>query len=124
MKTHKTLVSHFNLFKLDCDKWLEFFGIHGFGVSYVHTNSDDLAEATYNIMTRSATISLGKDWGTTKPTPEELDATAFHEVCHLLIGRLSVIARSRYISESEIQEEDEHIVRVLENKIYPLIKEE
>lgn len=118
---YKTSKANFELFKKECDKWMDLFGLNGYGKTYVHINNGNLAGTQYDIMDRWVTFQLGKDWGDTKPTVFELKSTAFHEVVHLLIGRLGTLARSRFVSDSEITEETEHIVRVIENKIFPIL---
>lgn len=118
---YKTTAKNFDLFKSECHKWMDFFGLNGYGATFVHDNSGDLAGAQYDIIDRWVTFRLGKNWGETKPTVFEIKSTAFHEVAHLFIGKLGVLARARFITDSEVIEESEHIVRVLENKIFPVL---
>jgi hypothetical protein len=69
------------------------------------------AEIAYNVDIRVATIRM------TTMIDEDFNPVraARHEAIHLLMARLSNFARCRFISEYEINEENERLAMLLEN---------
>ena len=109
----------FKLFQQEVHKWLERFGLKGWNVYFEHINiPGSLAQTQFNIIERLAIFKLSTTWDI-PPTPEEIKKTAFHEVCELLLSRIRIIAKSRFINEDEIDEEIHNIIRILENTIFP-----
>ena len=125
MKSYSTTASDFLYFKEKCRYWRKFWGLTEFTIHYFHSNIDDnLAQAEVDSNNGLVTLRLAKEFHQDNPTKELLDRLAFHEVCHILLGRLSSIGQSRFISENEHTEAEEAIVRRLENCVLPLAKPE
>lgn len=118
MKTNK---KHFNIFKSECEKWIEIFHLNGWGVSFIHQSHSQGTFATcYTSLTgMRSTIYLTDEWDDEikKLTPEALKESAKHEIIHLLLSRLSDNGRARYIDENEYDEAEEELVRKLEKII-------
>jgi hypothetical protein len=69
-------------------KWLSRFGIKNYIVSCgVKSLGSASAHVDVNTKTRSAYFSIGKKW-IRKPTPEEIESAAAHEVIHVLLAEL------------------------------------
>ena len=119
-----TTKKDFELFKKECEKWVEVLGLHGFEFRYGHLycgdESDTFADATWENVPRSVFINLYENWpdGYEKNTTE-IKLAAFHEVLHVFIGKLSNLARARYIKEREVEEAEHAIIRTLERVLFP-----
>ena len=85
----------------------------------LHQEDDDsLAYTRFNVPNRSISIVLAKNWGDRVVTDIEIDKTAFHEVCELLMMRIRFIAEARFLTDEETGEEIHNIIRILENVVW------
>ena len=118
----KTTKKHFELFKSECQKWIDIFELNKYKVAYEWKDLE--VEATINAQEDgvTTTIGLGKDIGYDEfdynmSLKEYISSIAKHEVIHLLLSRFAWNATGRYISRDEMQEAEEELVRKLENII-------
>ena len=120
----KTTAKHFEIYKKECEKWIDVFGLKGWEPYFEHDIKDEnaLAQMFADIEGRTCTFFLAPDWGGNPVTNEELDKTAFHEVLELLLARLNFLANSRSVNQSEIVEEIHHIIRTFENAVFKIFK--
>jgi hypothetical protein len=110
--------AHFHYFKQSCNKWQEKLSLCGWEIIYRHIeDSKNVAWEEANIDARCATISLNKSWREIKPTKRELNLTAFHEICELLLERIDRLARA-YYADSIIDEPRHEIINVLQKTIW------
>jgi hypothetical protein len=116
---YETTAAQYEVFKKYCQKYIDFWGLHGWGVQFEYEGRD--AGAKYHVMGRWVVFRFGKTSGI-KPSLGKAKIDAFHEVFHVLLGRLVVMGKDRFAKEDEIDEEEEYICRVMENKVFPLIK--
>ena len=119
----KTTKKDFELFKSECEKWIEFFGLKGWQISFSYEKlSKGKAECTYNIVNRSVLLSFNKQWNTEsendKITPENIKRDAFHEVSEMLLCKLRNLAEYRFTTQYEIDEAVHEIIRTLENVVF------
>jgi hypothetical protein len=116
----KTTKKHFKLFKRECRKWIRTFGLHGWEVYYFHEEDGDnhRAWASYKAVGRVCSLCLGTTWETIKPTKRHIRLAAFHEVCELLLARLSTEAKYRFASEEVVDEASHEVIRILEKVIW------
>lgn len=116
---YKTTAKDFALFKKTCLEWIDRFGLGRWSITFKHKLCDgpQKAGAIYNVCDRWIEFYLAREWGH-KPTRAEIKKSAVHEVTHQLISRLVDKAYSRFISESEIEEEMEAVCKAMENAIY------
>ncbi len=118
MKKNKTTKKHFEIFKAECEKWIEFFGLKGWRVEYWHEYCKGArASCSYSFEDRTADIYLSTEWNS-PINISEIKRTAFHEACEVLFIRIRVIAEYRYIDKSEVDEEVHALVRTLENTVF------
>ena len=124
MTKHKTTQRHFELFRAECEKWIEIFGLKGWEV---HINHDDIdadetrADCSISTSSRYCEIRLNKKWGKdhgVKLTDRQIERYAFHEVCELLLAPLVANAEHRYATKIEILETTHDIIRTLENVLW------
>ena len=117
----KTSKKDFDIFKKECERWIEFFGLKDYSVRILHENTEGGGEA--NIWTdefqKCATIKQSIDLKhECLRTKEEIKRAAFHEVCHLLLSDLYFKATCRYLSDSELDGTEHAIIQRLENLVF------
>lgn len=113
MKIDKKL---FELFKVECHKWIDEFQLNDYDVFFELKKIDNNADARSFIAggIGNITIILNNEINLSDENPEKyIKEAAKHEIIHCLLGRFSNLARSRYINEGEISNEEEHLVRKL-----------
>jgi len=111
---------HWDLFVKECKFWLDYYGLKGWDVRYVHDEDNDNAGSYWiSVEARKITINLSRETQEWLCNTHEVQLTAFHEVTEAgLLGRLKEYAKHRYIQEREIDESTHEIVAVLENTIF------
>jgi hypothetical protein len=116
----KTSKADFEYFQESCLEYQKSWGLTGWELHFEHKKLDQLyASCNADICGRIATIALSIDWGEDLPvTKSELHNTAKHEMLHLLLSRTHSLGRSRFTTDTEIDESNEEAVRILE-KIVP-----
>lgn len=118
----KTTKKHFEIFREEFWKWVDFFGMKAWEIRILHEqNEGGLASTWADVRARKATIRLSPDWGDDDPVTEDaVRKTAFHEVCELFIWGLGALARARDRNtlDDEIEEQEHIIIRTLENVIF------
>lgn len=113
----KTTNKHFSIFVKECERCVELLGLQSYEIRYIHrglTNSRARANIDYG--KGLAVISFSSHWDNRVGNPlstETIKLSAKHEVAHVLIGRLSCIALSRFVTENELTEANEEIVNRL-----------
>jgi len=120
MKTNKV---HFKIFKDECKKWLEYWGLTEWKVYYSHKNWNDdaLASCSSDIKAMVATINLEPDWSSTMDDEDIelcLRQTAFHEVCEVFLSKFRDVAKRRDNTWDEIIHNNHEIIRRLENCVF------
>ena len=115
----KTTSANFALFKKQCLKWLDVFGLKGWEPYFLHepiSNSGENVEAciVFSAKSRDATFYLNTAWNS-QITDKAITRAAFHEVGELFLGKLSDLAKARYTRDEEIEEASHAIIRTLEN---------
>lgn len=113
--------SDFKLFKLECQKWLSFFGITEWEISYLFESLDGTrAESRVNWRSRQCVFVLT----THSPKADRFDVqkSAFHEVCELLLTELELLAFDDEIPQEarrDMAESARHaVIRRLENSVF------
>jgi len=121
----ETTDEHFNVFREEANKWLDVFGLKGWGVRVLHTDegkpSGAKAWLSAKYCDRIASICMAKTWEhpiANPPTDENIRRDAFHEVCELLLEPMDVLAGSRNWDREEFDAARHAVVRILENVIW------
>lgn len=76
-----------------------------------------MASVEFNESARLAVYRLG-DFGSEKITSETLDKTALHELLHVFLHDLMMVARDPKSSEEEIETQEHRVINLLENLLY------
>lgn len=120
MKRNKTTPEHFELFKQEAEKWIDFYGLKDWRFCFYHEEGLENSAASYgyNIQGRIVSIYLEPDWQHQEITEEQLKRSAFHEVTHILLARLREMALNRVAFEVDIDEEIHSIIRTLEKVLF------
>lgn len=114
-KMHRTSKTYLNEFKREFLKWVGVFGLKQYRIDFLHedignryaqiriTEYGKIANVYCNLFLDDENLSL--DQGPA--------SHAKHEAVHLLLSRLSWLARSRCIAEGDLEEEEEAIIERL-----------
>lgn len=114
----KTSKAHFEIYKVECKKWIDILGLKDWEIFYKHERDDDSrASCSFNVSGRIATLSLADEWDC-PITGLELKKCAFHEAIELMLARLVITGRTRFIASHEIDDSVHEIVRRLENTFF------
>ena len=94
----KTTKKHFEIFKAECEYWLDKLSLRCWKVYYKHEKSkvlpDSLAWVSSNWKGRNCSIGLNLDWGKDDIVSDfELCRCAFHEIYELLLSNVVSIAQ-------------------------------
>ena len=111
----KTTKKDFDTFKKEFVRWQHLFGLSQYRVVFHHAVLEGRhAEITVNECGKIAVVSLSRDTCDDAVfVPAKTNAR--HEAIHLLLSRLSWLAGCRYLAESDLDEEEEGIVRRVES---------
>lgn len=115
----KTTKQHFEVFKGECQKWIDILKLDNWDVHYRwYLDKNSRGSCSTDLDGYVATLELSKEWRNyDKLTDDDIKQTAKHEVIHLLLARLSQNARARYVSSDDLGESEEELVRKLEKII-------
>jgi len=120
----KTTKKQFKLFKKEAQKWIEFYGLKSWTVTFFHIelrNSSCAASCSWTPADKTVSIGLNicVDVDSDESITDELIRRwAFHEVNHLLLANLYSIATHRFIQTSDVDEEVHAILAILENSFF------
>jgi len=108
----------FELFQKEFKKWQEKFGLTGWAVYFKYEPLErSFADIAINLEDMVATVRLNSDLPDKDKPHKDIKRSAKHEAIHLLVGRLEFNGRYRFVSDGEISESGEELVRKLENLI-------
>lgn len=119
----KITKKQFDLFKKECVKWIDIFGLKNWELRFFldEKEKESYAWVAYNHDNRVADIHLTRDWDRLNmlPSSEQIKITAFHEIAEVFIYPLRYIAESRYVRDSDSIDCIVHdIIRTLETVIF------
>lgn len=105
----------FELFKSECQKWIDIFGLNDWKVYYYFTDlNGDYAECVPDYRKCIVKIALNSKF---RRKYLDIKKSAKHEIIHLLLSRFFGMARERFISPDEIDNEWERLTRIIEKAI-------
>jgi len=120
----KTTKKQFDIFKKECERWINEFGLFGSRFYFQHEDYGDGDENTqaYCIMPdehqdRIFTVGLPKKLNG-ETSIDEIKENAFHEVMESFLYRIKNIARCRYVQREEIDDEIHNIIMTLEKVVF------
>lgn len=120
----KTTKKHFELYKKSVAFWLDYYGLKGWEIAYVHKDWEgNMAYVEYDITGRCATFGLAVNRDKKFfSCPYSIELDAFHEVGELLLSQLTHLCYSRFIIREQIDIEIHNVIRTLENVIFKPMK--
>ena len=114
----KTTQKDFELFKKECKKFEKKFGLDEWHIDYYWEKfepNNAVAKTQMDLLAKSASVTLNKEIG--DKLQFNLLQVAKHEMIHCLLGELSELAWSRFVTRDEITSREEGLVRKLEKII-------
>lgn len=113
----KTTTRDFEIFKEECQYWIEYFGIKYEEIDYNHKKVEGAAaEYVGSYRGCCTTITLATNW-TGEINDYTVRRTAFHEISEQLFSPLMGLARYAYNNE-EVDRATHTGVRTLENTLF------
>jgi len=116
------------LFKDSITKYIDFFSLHEWEIYFEEDDEKGtIASTRWHEMNGAQNVifSWGKDWIEDKTTTkEEIYKASFHEVLELLLAKLRDFSSNttKKISKREVDTEVHRVIRIMENKVFKLIK--
>lgn len=121
----KTTARHFGWFTDEAKRWIRFFGLYDWRVTFAHSrdydywDDDAIAMCCFTYDGRTATLWLNGDLPKEFCNEFQIRMSAFHEVVELLLGRISSIASTRWgFNQRDLTEATHEVVRTLENTVF------
>jgi hypothetical protein len=110
--------SEFKEFQKTFTAYQKQFGLNGYKIYFKNEDIiDSFADVLVNQDGMVATVRLANNLSKEEKSYLNVPANAKHEALHLLVGRLSDCAQSRYMTKGQVAEAEEELVRRLENLI-------
>ena len=96
---------NYSHFKMCCARWIRLLNLNDWDIYYIFKLKEGLkAQVVTNYCGLKATIILSTNWNDIcLPTEAELDKTALHECLHILMNKLSTMAKDRTFSEIDYE---------------------
>ena len=115
----KTTKKDFRLFKKECRKWIEFFGLKQYECRYFHDKCDGRAEFYTDITGGLFSVTLNTEFNNCKITKREIKMVASHEIVEgLLFANAISLCFERGYDSNEVDNAFHPIVRTLENTVF------
>ena len=123
MEKYQLETKDFDYFVECSKKWGELLGLIDWSLDYIFSNEDQMDELEGNMavvcMDRNgaiATVHVNACWKGTKPTKENLNSCALHEMLEVLLNPLLVLAGTRFhVDDADLDYEKHRVIRVFEN---------
>jgi len=116
----KVSAEDYSFFCQCCDEFKELFGLQDWNVHYGMIDTENIAQTICNVRGHVASIFLCKEWDDTvvaldKP---QLRRSAFHEIGHVVLARLTACGKARFTTEYELSESEEAVIRRMGNAYF------
>lgn len=129
----QTTEEHFELFIDTCQFWIDYFGITDWNVDYQFGGEVEELEGSnpVSFISTSYEDRYAIIWFTSEApdrllTDLEIQKSAFHEVCELLLADFFLLAQSRWVSYDQLVSSSHAVIHRLQNSVFSelQIKEE
>ncbi len=119
--TLSTTEEHFGIFKSRVLYWIERLALKGWQVGFAHEELTGVyAQVATDYRERCVLFTFSTDWddGGMRPLDDAgIDATAKHEVVHVLVTPLRCLAQQRFTSKDELFTAEEELVRRIQELV-------
>jgi len=115
---NKTTARDFEVFKKECELWVERFGLKDWDIVYKHQQIEYMGSTVWDRQDRCADIILSTDFYSVKVTDFELKSTAFHEIFELILADLFTLACQRSTTSEELHAARHAIIQRMLNYIF------
>ena len=103
------------IFAQSVKKWQQILNLGDWRIEKgIKAAKQAMASVEFNDSARLAVYRLG-DFGSEKITSETLDKTALHELLHVFLHDLMMVATDPKSSEEEIETQEHRVINLLEN---------
>jgi len=103
------------LFAKSVSKWQKVLNLGDWRIEKgIKPAKQAMASVEFNDGARLAVYRLG-DFGAEKITPESLDKTALHELLHIFLHDLMMVATDPKSSEEDIEMQEHRVINLLEH---------
>jgi len=118
--TVKTTEKDFQIFKKKAVYWIEKLGLKNWRVVYEHSlvRDEGVAHNYSYLPGMVCTLTLSTEYDADDYSEYSIRRSAFHEVIELLLARLCICGKSRFVTADELEESRHEIIRVLENVMF------
>jgi hypothetical protein len=111
-----TTREHLKIFKTEFLRWVEKFGLKDWECHFIRHKVDGISELHAKAGGCVATAALCELWNNQviPLNKRELLSSGKHEAIHLLLARLVSAASDRFVTQEDLMEREEEVVRILE----------
>jgi hypothetical protein len=103
------------LFAKSVKKWQQVLSLGDWRIEKgIKPAKQAMASVEFNESARLAVYRLG-DFGAEKITPDSLDKTALHELLHVFLHDLMMVATDPKSSDEDIEMQEHRVINLLEN---------
>ena len=103
------------LFAKSVKKWQQVLNLGDWRIEKgIKPAKQAMASVEFNESARLAVYRLG-DFGAEKITPDSLDKTALHELLHVFLHDLMMVASDHKSSDEDIEMQEHRVINLLEN---------
>jgi len=113
---YKTTKKDFEDFKKEARKWIDYFNLYDWEICFFHSHIDYRSYVNADHNGKIAVFTLSTIWEQLT-YKEEVKRVAFHEVCELLLYKLTDMAED-YYNRNRVEEVTHSIIRRLEKCIF------
>lgn len=122
----KTTKKQYNIFVLECKKWIKYFGLYNNSYHFIHGDYDDsldgaglaycipCGEAHDRTFTICFTREIEEGYTT---DDEQIKIAAFHEILESMLYRLYHLGMQRSVADEEMRNEVHNIIIIFENTV-------
>jgi len=115
----KTTKKDFEMFKKECQKWIDILGLKDWHIWYEHEQTDENCIAQYAEDPQARSLTIWFTTGLHSPlTEHDIKSTAFHEIMEVYMVDLRRMALESNSFKS-VDEAMHKVVRMLENVLFP-----
>jgi hypothetical protein len=111
---YKTTHKHFLIFKKECERLVNLWGLHAWRYAIVHDYLEDgrYAQCTSNLPNRVIEFALNREWNC-QVTEFYLKKYARHEVIHALLGPIAWFNFCRWATKNEVDAAGHEVLELL-----------